>query len=415
MSAATAARPQWLEDVVAAAAGRAVARRPLEAGLPGRHAEAWKYTRLDALARGRFVALDVAPAVFASALPAAAGARLVFAGGYLIDALSRLDALPAGVTVRTVAPDTEPALAERFFPALSRAAARAGVLIEAAAGARCEAPIEVVHLGLANVDDVLATSVLTVRAGEGAMVRLTEHCVVPDAAGAALTVPLAAVHVAPGATVEHLLVLDCGPRGHHIASTDVHVQSDARYRAWVLAGGGAVVRQDLDVTLGGAGAACDLAVVYTAGANDQSDVHACVNHAAPDTTSRVRARGVASGHGRAVFNGRVHVSPGANGTDARLDTGNLLLSAHAEVNAKPELEIYADDVKCAHGATVGQLDADQRYYLASRGIAPDDARALLIGAFTRDVFTGIDAAFPRALLDGAIATRLAHLAALASP
>lgn len=116
-----AARPQWLEDVLATGslAGHAVARLPLEAGLPGRHSEAWKYTRLDALARGRFGALEAPPAVSGSALPAPLAVRLVFAGGYLIDALSRLDALPAGVTVQAVAPETESALPERFFPALT--------------------------------------------------------------------------------------------------------------------------------------------------------------------------------------------------------------------------------------------------------------------------------------------------------
>jgi Fe-S cluster assembly protein SufD len=416
------APPAWLERLAPASHLPAWARDVgLRAGatlrvhgLPGRREEAWKYTRLEALRRGEFRAAGGPLPVDLAHLPAARGPRLVFAGGYLDRASSSLDGLPRGIAVQPLAslrdtaglPQDDDAVAG-FVPALNAAARTDGALIEVAPGTGWDGALEVLHLG-SPAADALAAPWVGIRVGEGARLRVIER---RTAEGAGLEVVRQSVQLGAGAQLDHLRMISSGAHGSGLLATDVRVEAGAHYRAWLVAGGGALAREDLRIVLAGEAAETTCAVLYAAGGSEQADLHVCVEHAARRTRSRVRAHGVAAGRGRAVFNGRVHVRPGADGTDARLDTANLLLSAQAEVDAKPELEIYADDVKCAHGATVGSLDMDALYYLASRGIGEQEARALLVGAFVRAVLAGLADDPGAAVLDAAIEARLAALAA----
>jgi Fe-S cluster assembly protein SufD len=174
--------------------------------------------------------------------------------------------------------------------------------------------------------------------------------------------------------------------------------------------GASLARNDLVVRLAAPGARVDADGLFFAADGRHLDNHTRIEHAAPATTSRESYRGIADSRGRGVFNGKVIVEAGADGSDARLTSQNLLLSAGAEIDTKPELEIYADDVKCSHGATVGQLDPAALFYLRSRGLPLDAARRMLIAAFAREVLLRLPSPVLEAHVMAALAPRLPDLA-----
>jgi Fe-S cluster assembly protein SufD len=191
--------------------------------------------------------------------------------------------------------------------------------------------------------------------------------------------------VRPGAQIEHVRLQEEGAQAWHIGGTYLHLERDARLVSHNIMLGAALARVDLRATLAGERAHCELNGLYLAGGQQHLDNHTHIEHEKPHGTSRERYHGVLDGRARAVFHGRIVVRPDAQKTDARQENRNLLLSRESEVDTKPQLEIYADDVKCAHGATVGQLDPDALFYLRSRGLDERGARALLTVAFAREV------------------------------
>jgi Fe-S cluster assembly protein SufD len=193
------------------------------------------------------------------------------------------------------------------------------------------------------------------------------------------------VEVGANASLEHYKLQCEGDRAFHVAAIDAHLARDGRYRSHSIALGAALARNDIATTLGGLGCECNLNGLYLASDSQLLDHHVRIDHAEPHGTSRVLYRGILDGAARGVFAGRVVVQKGAQKTDAHLANHNLLLSASAEADTKPQLEIYADDVKCGHGTTVAQLDENMMFYLRSRGIPPHLAAALLTHAFAQDV------------------------------
>lgn len=173
----------------------------------------------------------------------------------------------------------------------------------------------------------------------------------------------------------------------HVAAMQVTCQRDSFFRGHLLALGSELARDDVDVYLAEAGASVQIDGLQLTGGSQHADLHLTVEHQAPHCNSHVTHHGLFGDHGRGVFNGRVHVFEGADGTDSEMQSKNLLLSERAEIDSKPELEIYADDVKCSHGCTVGDLDHDQLFYLRSRGLAEPQARALLLHAFAAASFS----------------------------
>jgi Fe-S cluster assembly protein SufD len=181
-----------------------------------------------------------------------------------------------------------------------------------------------------------------------------------------------------------------GPeRGNKSVECDVRLQQDSRYASHDIALGASLARVNLSTILQGPGAHVALNGLIAPLGTQHLDAHTSIDHAAPHTTSDENYRGIAGERGRGVFNGKVIVRPDAQKTDARQSSRNLLLTAGAEIDTKPELEIYADDVKCSHGATTGQLDATALFYLRSRGLDEAAARALLIRAFAETIVTSI--------------------------
>ena len=188
-----------------------------------------------------------------------------------------------------------------------------------------------------------------------------------------------------GAVIDHYKLQCESAAASHIATVQGFQERSSVFTSHSISLGGALVRNDINSTLNGPGCECTLNGLYIVGGEQHIDNHTALEHAMPHCASREYYRGILSGRATGVFNGKIIVRKDAQKTDAIQSNKNLLLSAEASINTKPQLEIYADDVRCTHGATVGQLDAEAMFYLRSRGISADEARRVLITAFASDV------------------------------
>jgi len=188
-----------------------------------------------------------------------------------------------------------------------------------------------------------------------------------------------------GALLDHAKLQRDGLEAFHLSALHVEAGRDSRVVSRTYSLGAAIARHDVQAVLAGEGSEVTLDGLYMVRGRQLADYHMRVDHAKPHTTSHELFKGVLDGRSRGVFNGRIHVHPQAQKTDAKQSSRNLLLSGEAMVNANPQLEIFADDVKCTHGSTVGQLDEEAVFYLRSRGIGPEAARSLLTYAFAADL------------------------------
>jgi len=374
---------------------RSILDEILRDGLPGPRSEAWKYTSLRALERRSFSAAVEAPALDAGVLAAIPAPRLVFVNGRHQPALSDLSGLPAGVAVQllsdTLASGTEAArfLSRRFersdevFARLNAALAREGVLVRVEAGAAIAAPLHLVFVGAVDAGDRAwhLRNLLELR--EGASLTVVEHHLA-DGAHAHLANSLTHVHLARGAQLDHARVQADSERGTSLLRTDAVLAREARYARVDLELGAALSRHELNVRLEGEHARLLANGVLLAGGRRHLDTRLGIDHIARNTSCDLIWRGLGSGRGRAVFHGGILIREGADGTDANLSNKNLLLSEGAEIDTQPVLEIHADEVKAAHGATVGRLDANALFYLRSRGLPEAQAQQLLTVAFCRE-------------------------------
>jgi Fe-S cluster assembly protein SufD len=210
-----------------------------------------------------------------------------------------------------------------------------------------------------------------------------------------------------GAKLTHLRLQQDSPGGLLVDRHDVIQRSGSSYTAHTFDFGGKLVRHDLNTRFEAPGSRCELNGLYVLDARQHVDNHTRIDHAAPDCASQEHYKGVLKDRARGVFDGLVLVQPGADGTDAHQSNANLLLSADAEVDTKPQLEIYADEVKCSHGASVGQLDEDALFYLRSRGLDEDSARGLLMRGFGMEMIDRIDDPGIKPVLEALLEQRLA--------
>jgi Fe-S cluster assembly protein SufD len=405
-----------------------------QSGLPTPRVEAWKYTNLRAMERIAFqppAANEAALAFVApTALPSVladpgASRRLVFVDGRLHAGLSRTDGLPAGVRLMGLAEAlaTRPELVEgrlgriaselvEPLVGLNTALAEDGLVLIVDDGTTVAEPIEVVHLS-ATADRAVAYHPRSlVAVGKGALVTLVEHhlgIAVGPNAGASFANHVTEVEVAEAATFHHYKVQREGQGAFHVARTLVRIAADAHYDNFALTAGARISRNEIHARLDGTGVMCRLNGAYLIAGNQHADTTTFIDHASPECGSREVYKGAIDGEARAVFQGKILVRRGAQKTDGYQLNNALLLSDGAEIDSKPELEIYADDVKCSHGATVGEIDAAQMFYLRARGIPQDEARAMLIGAFLQEAVEevqheGVRDAF-HAMLEGWLAAR----------
>ncbi|MBT3359781.1 MAG: Fe-S cluster assembly protein SufD [Rhodospirillales bacterium] len=381
----------WLAALRKNAAGHLT-----ENGLPSRKVEAWKYTNLAPLAESPLCAPDADASV--PDLPQIEGThRLVFVGGQYRADLS--DGALSGVSTLGNALDTDDKwLADnlgRIAKPNGHAVVNAntafmndGCVLRLAEGAKLDKPLHLVFASAGSDGKVAAhhPRILIVAEKESQAEIIESHV----GAGAYWANPVSEVEVGEAATVRHIKVQADSLAATHLAYTRVIVATAGRYDSFVMTTGAALSRSEIDVVLDGEDAKCRLNGVYMLQGSQHSDISTTIDHAKPRCDSDETYKGVLDGNSRGIFQGKIHVAPDAQQTNGNQLSRAILLSDGAEMNAKPELEIYADDVKCSHGATTGELDDDSMFYLRARGIPEDTARHLLIRAFIGEIVDEIE-------------------------
>jgi Fe-S cluster assembly protein SufD len=410
---------RWTGSDPLIALRRAALEQFASAGFPTQRQENWKYTNLRRLETRAFTSAEE-PSALDAKQPEwldMGGTRIVLANGHWLPALSSQTAQPPGVTVLTLKQwlQREPAevaayltehgqLAGSALEQLNLAFFEEGVVVNLADGVTLDEPVYVVHQWGSASAQRMSHPRIVVRAGRNSRLTLVEHYLGP-ADAEYFTNAVTRIDVADGAAVKHFRVQQESPRSFHIGHVQAKLARDARYSSHDIALGASLGRSDITALLEGSGAHAALFGLFAPMGAQHLDAHTRIDHLAANTTSEEDYRGIAGGRGRGVFNGKVIVRPGAQKIDARQSSRNLLLSPTAEIDTKPELEIYAHDVKCSHGATTGQLDATALFYLRSRGLSESDARGLLIRAFAESILFTIDLAALRTALERQIDDR----------
>lgn len=371
-------------------------------GFPTLRQEDWRFTNVAPIVRGTFVRPETDPDAADPARLAvldfgdlATAARLVFVDGRFSAKLSLIGELPAGTVVTSLAdalartPDLVLPWLGRLgetnnpFVALNTAFLRDGAFVLVPRGAVIEKPIHL--LFLSSGTEARATFSFPrnlIVAGENSQVTLVETYA---GDGVYLCCPVTELNAGPASVVDHYKLQRESREAFHLATFQITGERSATPSSHSISIGGALVRNDVNAVLAGEGIDCILNGLYLAEGRQLIDNHMRVDHAQPHCASHELYKGILDGRARAVFNGLIHVHPGAQKTDAKQSNRNLLLSSEAIANSNPQLEIFADDVKCTHGSTVGQLDDDAVFYLRSRGIGEEAARSILTYAFASDI------------------------------
>ena len=420
LNEARAARPgsPWLK-----ARRRDAAEVLQRVGFPTRRMEEWKYTDVRPLLEQGFTFQPVTSSVADNALVSAARTagldchELVFINGKFSQQHSRLVNVPDGIVISPLSEvmadgDTRIEdiinkhldIGKNGFTALNVAILEEGSVLKVPDNARLDKPLNLVYLTAGNETSACNLRNLVV-IGRNASASLIETYYGKGETDC-FTNTLTEIHLDEGASLQHYRLQQEGEGTYHVGYQHVYQDRDSRYESHAVSLGGRLARTDLEVSLAGNGASCELNGLYMAHNKQHIDNHTRVDHLVPHTACTENYRGVLNGQSRGVFNGKIVVHKDAQKADAHLSNANLLLSSEAEVDTKPELEIYADDVKCSHGATVGQLDEKMLFYLRSRAIAEDVARSLLTYAFAEDVVKDIP--FPQVLkrIEDSVVTRL---------
>ncbi len=377
--------------------------------LPTKRDEAWRYAP-----HGLLAELSFGPSAgptgelsedLIGQIPAFDGPRVVVVNGLVDDAHSNLADLQAGLSVTTLASaatDTPDQVAAHFggvvdtssapadaFVALNRAYGTDGAAIRVADGTELTSPIHIVDIEVSDAGQNASSAGVAIDIGAGATATVVETRIGGGEALGGSNIRTT-ITLGDGATLEHIILQDVPSTQVHLSRIEVTQGQGSEFRARSFNLGGSYGRFAYDVHLAGEGAIADLSGLYF-GLGDQTlDQQVDVVHDAKDCTSRQSFRGVLDDASTGIFSGGIDVRPGADGTDAEQSNDNLLLSDRAEVNTQPRLEILADEVACAHGATVGQLDDTALYYMRSRGIPAEEARRLLINGFARQAVDEVE-------------------------
>ena len=412
-----ASEPAWLVAIRREAAGRFAER-----GLPGRRVEDWKYTSLAALGEiplagelpdDRGAGFTLARALQAAGLSDWDGPVAVFVDGRLIPGASRLGNLPAGMQVASLSDRlSDPAVmdllmrplrADDGLADLVTALALDGAVVQVADRTVSKRPLLLLFLSMPGSAPAAVHFRNLFLCGKQSQVHITEvHAALDrleapggnglhaDVARAAhLHNSLGQFQLDEGAIVTHTVLQREDPACVHVERLQAEVGKDASWTSNALSVGAKLARWDLHASLASDGAQATLNGLYLVADRQHVDFHTTIDHASPHTTSRELYKGLLDGAATGVFDGKVLVREGAIKAAARQTNRNLLLSETAQINTKPQLEIFADDVKCSHGATIGQLDAAALFYLQSRGVSADDARRLLMYAFASEVLASV--------------------------
>ena len=380
---APAAQP-WMQTIREVAFARFNAL-----GFPTRHDEEWRFTNVAPIARTNWVA--AAPAT--AALPEyATGIRLVFVNGRFEADLSDLADLPKGVKAGRISDDpaaAEPYLAKyavfdtQMFVALNSAFLEDGAFLRISRGVVVEEPIHLVFLSVPGAQPAVAHPRTLIVTGADSQATIVESYI--GVSGEPwFTNAVTEIVAGDGAVVDHYKVQMEGRGSGHVATLQAQVGRSGNFSTHSISMGGALVRNDANAVLG-EGSHATVNGLYIVNGTQHVDNHTIIDHARAHATSHELYKGILDGRAQAVFNGKIIVRPDAQKTDSKQTNKNLVLSDEAVINTKPELQIWADDVRCTHGATIGQLDEEMLFYLRSRAIGVKEARSLLIYAFAQDI------------------------------
>lgn len=383
-----------------------------EVGFPTAHDEEWRFTNVAPLARTRFQLASDGKAALPQGLP---DRGLVFVNGAFQRGLPA-GTLPGGVVVGRLADALQqhPQLVEPYlarlartdaspFTALNTAFLRDGAFVYVPAGVAVEEPLHLVFVSNPAEESVAYLRNLIV-IGDNARVSLVESYLGNDGTSY-FTNAVTEISVAANAAVDHYKVQQEGRGAFHIATMQVHLARGSTFASHAITLGGALTRNDANAVLDAENCECTLNGLYMGNGTQVIDNHTRIDHAKPNCTSHELYKGILGGQARGVFNGKIYVHPDAQKTDAKQTNKTLLLSDDAVIDTKPQLEIFADDVKCTHGATIGQLDAESIFYLRSRGIGLAEARSLLTYAFANDIVSRVKVDTVRARLERVLLTQ----------
>jgi Fe-S cluster assembly protein SufD len=420
---ATTESPDWLEPV-----RRSAIERFARTGFPPARDEEWRFTPIAPIVQGSWRPAGSTPAeVSRAALTPfifghAEWTTLVFVNGLYSEGLSAIGELPAGVRIGSLseALRSDGALLQGHltrhapiegspFTALNTAFLREGGLVYVPAGVDLARPVHLVFVTTADAGGTVTHPRNLLVFERGARASIIESYVTLAPGQTYWTNPVTEVAVGAGSWVEHTRIQRESERAYHIGLTQVDQQRDSHYRAFSLAMGGALARHNLHVRLNDENIETLMYGLYLTRGEQLVDNHTAIYHDQPNCRSWEVYKGVLDGRSRGVFNGKVFVKPEAQKTDAKQTNRNVLLGDHARVDTKPQLEIFADDVKCTHGATVGKLDEVALFYARSRGLPAAAAERLLLYAFAAEVVDEVALAPVKIELDRLILERLGGL------
>jgi Fe-S cluster assembly protein SufD len=389
-------------------------------GFPNMKQEAWRFTSVAPIAEGSFE-LAKAPTRVPTLeqirpfLLFEAGYRLVFVDGFYQPSLSIpfLDDIQSLAHVTTHRPDLVrrhlgryAATEDRPFSALNTAFVNEGAFVHVPAKATIAEPIQLLFLASGDKQVVAHPRNLVVLEREARASIVETYASLKQ--GSYWTNSVTEVVAGEGARVDFYRVQRESPKAYHVATTQTHQDRDSIVNVHTVAFGAALARHDIGAVMAGPGGTLILNGLYLLDGAQHADHHTTIDHAADHCSSHEYFNGVLDGKSRGVFTGRVLVRPGAQKTDSKQTNNNLLLSTDAHADSQPQLEIYADDVKCTHGSTVGPLDPRALFYLESRGIGEHEARRLLTYGFAAEILGRMEVAPLRAQLDAIVRGRLAE-------
>jgi Fe-S cluster assembly protein SufD len=403
--------------------GRGFARLG-EIGLPTTKDEDWKYTSLAPLKKDRYrlpEGHDVARETFAPFLICeVASAEIVFVNGRYSEQLSNCNNLPPAVVLRPLREALAEHPAEELvgrtgpidremhpFAALNMALLGDGLYLRVPAGTVIPKPVHLMFVTTGDGDDrVVSAPRIVIEAEEGSQFPVLETFLTAGSSNV-LSNPMTEIIAAQGSIVDHYRVQQEGRDARHFGLIRAIAARDSVVRSHLVTLGASVSRSDVSVLLDGEGADCTMNGLYLLEGEQHADHQTLIDHAKPHGTSRELYKGILDDRSRGIFEGRIIVRPDAQKTNSSQTNNNLILSREAIANTTPQLEIYADDVKCAHGSTIGRLDENAIFYLRSRGVSLEDARDLLTLGFASQVLAGIRIEPVEKRLEALLMSRLA--------
>ena len=394
-----------------------------ESGFPTTHDEDWKYTNIAPIVRVPYRStvdqrkFRVGKEIAQLKLGTVAPATVVFVNGHYSAESSSLAALPSGVELRSIAGLLRaPAAiesnlaryatcADQAFVALNTAFLEDGVFIRVGRGIVLKEPIHLLFVSTADSGPFISHPRNVIVTEEGAQATILETYAAPRET-VYFTNSVTELVVGANSALTYCKLQCEAQNAFHVATVQAQLEPSATFSSHSISIGASIARNDITAVLDGEGADCLFNGLYLTTGNQHVDNHTRIDHAKPNCVSRELYKGVLAGKSRAVFNGKICVHPQAQNSDAKQTNKNLLLSADATINTKPQLEIFADNVRCTHGSTVGQLDLDALFYLRSRGISCRAARACLTAAFAREITNQLTLQALRAWLEEIVMTRL---------